>query len=527
MTASPAAGNSEPRPFDAATLLQRKLRGSELALDRARRRAAAADEAAHELTFKVRRLEAELAGVRAGLAERAVRLRASEQLAYAEQARRVELEQRMGQIERQRALDVAAYARRTGELEHELESLQRRLHEADHAAAAARAARRPAAAPLPDRLQQTLSEFRDELRELRLATDRERAGRAEAQERAVDLERRLHDERERAARVSEAVGQLRRELDRLRNASGVDAPLPADPSGPVESARLDNALVRLRETAPVAAEGDAAAPAGDFLAPADPAALPAHIAPPAAPTRPWLPAVFKSLLAREPISAGRLLLQLLPAQSAADPRPVAYDLILGEQACVQVTVKDGPATVDFVDLPRDPHEVRFQVRGDPESIARTLVASRWRRQFGRGMARITGDRHGLATLTMLIRVPLTLTELHAAGVRLDPPLALTVAASMIEPKATRGVQFTIAHQPAPSAPPDAYLRIADRRLAVTETPPGDAAATTIVCPPDLLLPAVAGVEPPDTYVQGDGHPLELLQQWLAEAQHANGGRSAA
>ncbi len=257
--------------------------------------------------------------------------------------------------------------------------------------------------------------------------------------------------------------------------------------------------MRLREAAPAAASEDVVAPRGGE------APVEAVVAP-AAPDRSrsrgargarhaaaaWLPAVFKSLLAREPISAGRLLLQLLPAQSAADPHPVAYDLILGELACVQVTVKDGPARVDFVELPRDPHEVRFRIKGDLESIARTLVASRWRRWFGRGMARITGDRGGLATLTRLIRAPLTLTELHAAGVRLDPPLALTVAASMIEPKATRGMQFTIAHQPARSQPPDAYLRIADRKLAVTEIPPADAAATTIVCPPDLLLLALAG-----------------------------------
>ncbi len=218
MTANPAAGNSEPRPFDAATLLQRQLRGSELALDRARRRAAIADEAAYELTSRIRRLEAELARVRAGLAERAVRLRASQQLAFAEQARRGELEQQLAQIERQCSLDAAAYALRTGELEEELESLQRRLHEADHAAAAARAARRPPPAPVPDGLQQTLSEFRDELRELRLGTDRERAARAAAQERAVALEHRLQNERGRAVRLSEAIGQLRRELDRLRSA---------------------------------------------------------------------------------------------------------------------------------------------------------------------------------------------------------------------------------------------------------------------------------------------------------------------
>ena len=534
MTASPAAGNSEPRPFSAATLLQRQLRGSELALDRARHRAAIADDAAHELSARIRRLEAELAQVRAALAERAGRLRASEQLAFAEQTRRGELEQQLVQLERQRSADAAAYALRTGELEDELESLQRRLDEADHAAAAAGALRAAAPAPVSDQLQQTLSELRDELRHLRLATDRESAARVEAQARAAALEQRLREQRGRAARVSEAIAQLRRELDALRSAYRPDAAPPPDPSGPVESARLDHALVRLRDAASVEAPEAPAAPepeVGEALpvealaAPAAPEPEPepeVREAPAPAPRRAWLLAVFKSLVAREPVSAGRLLLQLLPAQSAADPHPVAYDLILGELACVQVTVRDGPATVDFVDLPRDPHEVRFQVTGDLESIARTLVASRWRRRFGRRMARITGDRGGLATLTVLIRAPLTLTELHAAGVRLDPPLALRVAASMIEPQTTRGLQFTIAHQPAPSQQPDAYLQLADRKLSVTETAPADAATTTIVCPPDELLLALAGAGAPDMLVRGDGRPLELLHQWLGAAQNGSG-----
>ena len=591
---------SEPGSFDAETLVQSRLRGSELALEEARHRAAVAEAAGRELSARIRQLEDQLAHLTAALADRSASLRVSEQRAYAEQARRVELEEQLAQTERHASADAESHRRGAEELHGELESLRRRLDEVEHAAAVAELSRarlerervtgrrsgfdlraefalaglgtgglvaqRAPSPPVPldaallrrertlaavrgadatasrSELARTVATLRAELEARTAAEARVRALLATVQAR---VEARARTDRQIQATLSE----LRGELDQLRraveheSAARAGAPPPAappDPSGPVESGRLSAALVRLREEVPpvapaeweAAAEGEAPADAeaaGVGEAPTEgeaptvgeaPADAEAAAVMPAAPRRAWLPEVFKSLVAREPMTTGRLLLQLLPAQRAAYPQPIAYDLIFGEPACVQVTVEDGAPRLDFTDSPRTPQEVRFQMTGDLASIARTAAASRWRRRFGWGKARITGDKHGVAALRALIRAPLTLGELYAAGVRLDPPLALTVASVMIKPSAASGARFTIAHQATESEPADAYIHVSDRKLSVTETPPADAAETTIVCPPDALLLVLAGAGQADATVRGEREPLELLQRWIEEAQHS-------
>ena len=73
-------------------------------------------------------------------------------------------------------------------------------------------------------------------------------------------------------------------------------------------------------------------------------------------------------------SAGRLLLALLPAQRAADPRPVAYDLVLGDLATARVTVSSASTRIDLGDTPRPMAEVDFRLTGDLAGTARLLIA---------------------------------------------------------------------------------------------------------------------------------------------------------
>ena len=58
-------------------------------------------------------------------------------------------------------------------------------------------------------------------------------------------------------------------------------------------------------------------------------------------TRPWLAGALRGMLKRDPAAAGRLVLALLPVQRLVYPRPLAYDLVLTEDGCVQVTVAGG------------------------------------------------------------------------------------------------------------------------------------------------------------------------------------------
>jgi hypothetical protein len=229
--------------------------------------------------------------------------------------------------------------------------------------------------------------------------------------------------------------------------------------------------------------------------------------------------VFRNLVVDDPAAAGRLLLALLPAQRAADPQPVSYDLLIAERTCISVTVDSDSTRVHAGADPQP--DADFQVRGVPDAVVRLLLAGRLRRAVGWRIARVTGDKRRLAALERLIDPPLTLRDLHAEGVRLDPALALAVIGLMIEPSWTRGEKFTIAHQLAGAPHPDGYLNVPGGSLAsVAERPLPDAPTTIVVCSADALVPALAGDHVPELFVRGDPRPLELLAGWLDRAQSA-------
>ncbi len=386
----------------------------------------------------------------------------------------------------------------------------------------------------------------------RRASERLAAEHLAAEQRATELERELAearrelaDQRHLSDRAYAAIELVRAELERLRHAPPVDpggagpepaAPGPAPSSpGPVQAERLSAALARLRETPPAPAEettpptpAEDATPPPPHEAPAPPAPVEKPIPEPAVPDRPakpWLGPVFRTLTGRDAATAGRLLLALLPAQRAADPRPVAYDLVLGDLSIVHVTVWSGATSVDLGDAQRPMAEIDFQLDGDLAGIARLLVAGGLRRlvarrlHVGRKLARIKGDHHRLAALETLVSAPLTLRQLDAAGVTPDPLLALTLVELMIEPVWTGGERFTIGHREPPATSPGVYLHIRDGKPPmVTEEPPHGPVATVIVCPADELLAVLAGETGADAAIEGDQGPLSLVRQWLDRAQ---------
>ena len=337
----------------------------------------------------------------------------------------------------------------------------------------------------------------------------------------------LEDQRLRNVRAYEAIEYVRRELEQIRAtaleppapATALEPPHPAPAApapGPIQAEQLSAALARLREGAP---------PAPEQLAPEEPVTeKPEAPATPERPAKPWLGKAFRALAARDPSEAGRLLLDLLPAQRAADPHPVAYDLIMGDLVCAHVTVDSLAVHVELDAWARPAYEVDFQLVGDLASIARLLAAGPVRRLLGRlpfrdRLARVRGDRQRLPALEHLLEAPLTVGRLHAAGVRLDPVLAMTLAALMIEPAWTAGERFSIAHQEPGAAAPDAFLKVRDGKppLASAEAPHGPV-ASIVVCPADELLPALSGDHVASVAISPDDRPIALIRQWLDRAQ---------
>jgi len=384
-----------------------------------------------------------------------------------------------------------------------IEALRRELESRASAEARLRAqivaaeGRLQARASIENELSETLAQLRGELDGLRSALEQESAALARAELRAAELAHELSEQRARSEHAHQAIEDLRRALVDPP-ADPAPAPPTPDPAGPVEPERLSEAFSRLRETtvpdSPLA-EVQGAEPSG----------------------RAWLTPVFLALARRDAASAGRLLLDLLPAQRAAYPHSVAYDLGLGkESGFVQVTVRDGAPEITYTDAARPSGTVDFEVVGNPASIARLLTARRLRRRFGRRVARIRGDRDAFAALRALVGTPLSLRQLHAAGVRMAPPMALSVVSLMIDPAWTAGERFTIAHA---DGDVTACIRVHDgRALTVVSVTSAEPATTTIVCPADSLLLVLGGGWADQFEVRGDERPLGLLLDWVQRAQ---------
>jgi hypothetical protein len=412
-----------------------------------------------------------------------------------------------------------------------------------------------------------LAELRDELETLRGALQRERGLRSAAERRAAELERQLSGQRDRSLGAYQAIGELRQALEALRTPAveprsvpRVQPPSapppereperapPDAPSGAVEPARLSDALTRLRGTiaptdepaTPEGAEVAAGAPAptgapastGAQVATRTGAATePVAARAPDTPAgtalqpsmremagRPTLDRAFRRLVRADAAAAGRLVLELLPLQRLVYPDPVGYDLVLGAgRGCVCVSRAGDTVEIAVRSAPRRPDEVDFQVLGEPAHIARMLTAGALRRRFGRRMAKVRGDRQGVAALAALLGAPLDLLALRDAGVALDPGTALSLVASMVEPAWTENERFVIGHEEPGTA--TTYLIVQERRSPqVTRHEPATGVTTMLACRADQLLAALAGDSAAGAAVRGDERPLAVLRQWVKRAQ---------
>jgi hypothetical protein len=385
-------------------------------------------------------------------------------------------------------------------------------------------------------LEGELAGAREEVRGLRAKVEAQRAeievqrGEIEAQRGEIEAQRAENEaQRRRTARAYEAIELVRGELRQLgttRSAAPASRPPVPPPEPPstaapaaaqVQPERLSEALARLRAHTPVMsseAEGEAA-PASE---PARP-----HRSAVDRPVKPWLGTAFRALAKQDASTAGHLLLTLLPAQRAADPHPVAYDLVLSDVLCAHVTVDSTAAHVDLDPTTRPLAEVDFELVGDLASIARLLAAGRVRRRLGRlapgrRLARVRGDRGRVAALDRLVEAALTLEQLGAAGVAFDPLLAMTVVSVMIDPGWTAGERFVVAHRQPQDASPDAYLHVRDGRPALASAEaPQSRTSSTIICPAEELIGVLAG-SGTAAEVAGDERPLSLLASWLDRAQ---------
>ena len=233
--------------------------------------------------------------------------------------------------------------------------------------------------------------------------------------------------------------------------------------------------------------------------------------------RAWLEPIFRQLVRSDPERAGRLLVDLLPAQGAATGETVSFDLVLAPEHTIQVRAADGTAMIRRASSPRPIGEVDFQVVGAHAALARMLVAGPLRRRLSRRVARVRGQRAGVAALEALIGLRADLASLHRLGVRFEPRTAMVVYAALIDPALTIEERFSLAY--APAGEDLLFLLVRNGApLVVTGVRPAGRIAATIAGPAGSFERVVAGEPTAATLMTGDERPIALLRKWVKRAQ---------
>ncbi len=494
------AADPAGEPADDPTDHQIRIEELEHEVERLRRAVDEADQAARAALAGRRCAEEQLIAARSSARPPAGRLRA--ELALAQElppAPAVRFERRSvpedsSRLRREQELIAShccAGPSDSGEAEEAVLALRRELDLRSHEEAALRAelaalqgSLRERPDPAPE-LQSTLATLREELASLREATERETAARRRAELRVDELERELHARSERSELALRAIAAMREQLAELRAAA---PPPPAPAPEPPPEPEPEPEQVLEREPGP------------------EPEPEPEQEAPPA------------GAAARAPVEAERLAAALLRLREST---PVAEPLSVPSPAPTLPASTRAPRASRWLRRP-----LRRLARRDPDSAARLLGAllagapeeardgvgllalGPVRRGLRLGFARARGRRERFAAVQQLVRTPTTVTE-----IRLEPVLAFTLVAAMVEPAWTKGERFTIAHDAGP------YLHVRDGSPAsVTAEALLVPVTTTVVCAPGLLLAVLSGARGPEVEIRGQGRPLELVQAWLERAQ---------
>lgn len=376
---------------------------------------------------------------------------------------------------------------------------------------------------LEQRTTAALAELRAEFERLHEALEHERTRRRAAEASAARLRAELGGQRARSRDAHAAIEELRSAIELLR-------PPPPDPPPAAGEAvtpdRLSDALTRLRQTTEPREAGAQAPPPAPLPEPimsvSPPAPLPVPVG------GPTVEEPFRRLAARDPERAGRLLIGLLGAQRAAWPHAVAYDLVLGPgYGCVLVSAGERGVSIERSAAPRSREQVVFQLVGGPARLARLFSAGPLRRLLRIGVARVRGRREGVSALRALLALPLDLGALRAAGAALDGETLFTLLAAMIDPAWTRGERFTISHTDERGHAVFLQIRDGEPPLVSLE-PPAGRVATALAGPVERLWwtftegDSEPGAGAAGALVTGDQGPLTLVREWANRAQSGHG-----
>jgi hypothetical protein len=231
---------------------------------------------------------------------------------------------------------------------------------------------------------------------------------------------------------------------------------------------------------------------------------------------PWFPRAFRRLAEEDPEAAGRLLLQLLPAQGLVWPEDVTYRIEVAETGTLAVSVRGGHSTVLPLLEASEARTGEATLRCDLAGLARAAVV---RRGWSRVGARIAAARNRhLRPLRALAAAPLQLSDIKRTGAEPDPLLLLRLLALAVDPVWTAKDTFTVACRWRGRTQSGCYIHIVESApVAVSSTPPLGRVTATLTCEPGDLLDILSGAIPLDhslAKVSGDHPTLARLLEWL-------------
>jgi predicted nucleic acid-binding Zn-ribbon protein len=353
---------------------------------------------------------------------------------------------------------------------------------------------------------------------------------------------------EMAKALAAAVERLRARVSAVDELEHIPADVPSSEAEPAPSA-ADVPPAAPAEPAPSAADVPPAAPAEPAPSAADvaPAASP-EPAPPAEPPEPepqptpftprvlalpaerqsWLaPAIRRVAERHDAKLAAELICELLAAQGSLLKRALTYTLRIEGVEDVQVHIDGGRAAVRRLSAAvgaANKNRGAFLLEGAPADFAEFAAGGARRRLTG---VRVRGSRRRARRLIAARRLPLELSDLAEADIRVWPGLLLLVLSEAIPAEWTVGHSFVLAFAienplAAPTSPSATiYVQVRDgASIAVTRVR-AEAPISTVRLSERAFLCMLAGAPLPSAeqvLVDGPEGPLRLLLGWSDRIQ---------
>lgn len=230
----------------------------------------------------------------------------------------------------------------------------------------------------------------------------------------------------------------------------------------------------------------------------------------------------------DPLTAGRLLAGLLPAQGLVVDQALDYDLTIREVGTFSVALAGRRCFVNPLEAPRPRGVADFHLSADALVLAELLAGVHHRIGRFTGAVRYTGRRRRMRALRALRGAPLTLAEAVRGGARLEPELAYRALAYAVHPSWTKGRGFTIAQTISGARPETWFLTARDGAgLTVADTPPPEPPAARVTMTRDAFDRLLRGEPVPRGQrpaVRGDHLAVALMKSWTDRAQGLAGPR---